>query len=230
MKTKAILIVLILGLFTGNSFAQLGIKAGVNMANELHSFDSEAIAAGFQSDNLTGYHIGLVYQLNPRRTGFGFDVGALLSQKGGTFNMPSSDIIGSVIKGYHEVNFIEMPVNLRFRVRLGGAVGLFATGGVYGAYALKGKTVFESDVATLLHEESFDKMMDRLDYGYSYGGGIEFMRKIQIGVNFSQGLQKRDANKSLVDKITSESGGFVPNLQVQNTSKVFSVSLTYLLW
>ncbi|MDR1585629.1 MAG: hypothetical protein LBS07_05590, partial [Prevotellaceae bacterium] len=49
--------------FTGGVFAQLGIKAGVNMANEIRSLTVEDIEAGFRSENLTGYHIGIVYQV-----------------------------------------------------------------------------------------------------------------------------------------------------------------------
>lgn len=46
--------------------AQLGIRAGVNMANEIQTFDQEGISNAFHNDNLTGYQVGLVYQFNPK--------------------------------------------------------------------------------------------------------------------------------------------------------------------
>ena len=62
----------------------------------------------------------------------------------------------------------------------------------------------------------------------SFGGGIELLEKLQIGANYSQGLQKRDTEQSILDRVTTESGGTAPNLKAKNTNKVFSVTLTYL--
>ena len=228
MKFKITIISVFLIFFSTVSFAQLGIRAGVNMANELQSFNQESIEAAFQSDNLTGYQVGLVYQINPKKTGVGFEVGALLSQKGGVFRFDKNEIVNSLIKGYREINYVEVPLNLRLRVDWGGVVGVYGNAGIYGAYALKGKTVFESDIATLAKEDTFDSFMDRIDYGYSFGGGVELVKKLQIGAYYSQGLMKRDTNKSILDKVNTESGGSVPNLKATNTSKVFTISLTYL--
>lgn len=227
MKNRYFLSAIIL-LFTATGYAQFGIRGGINMANELHSFNHEAISAAFQSDNLTGYQVGLVYEFNPRKSGLGFEIGALLSQKGGVFRMDSTNFAQSLIKGYHEINYVEVPMNVRLRLNFGGVLGVFGTAGIYGAYALRGKTVFESDIATLIHEDSFDSFMNRIDYGYSYGVGVELLRKIQLGLQWSQGLQKRDANKNILDKISTESGGIAPNLTAKSSSNVFTVVLTYL--
>lgn len=228
MKNRYIVTIFIL-LLTTTGYAQLGIRGGINMANEIHTFSREDISAAFSADNLTGYQIGLVYESNPRRSGLGFEIGALLSQKGSVFRMDSSSLVQSLIKGYHEINYIEVPVNIRLRLSFGGIIGVYGTAGIYGAYALKGKSAFESDIVTLIHEESFDSFMNRIDYGYSYGGGVELLKKIQLGFQWSQGLQKIDANRNILDKITNESGNTVPNLTAKTSLKVFSVSLTYLL-
>lgn len=111
------------------------------------------------------------------------------------FSLDSTDVINSFVKGYHEINYVEVPMNLRLRLNFGGVVGIFGTAGIYGAYALNGKTVFESDIPSLLKEDSFDGFMDRIDYGYSFGGGIELIRKLQIGASWSQGLQKKMRTK-----------------------------------
>lgn len=228
MKSKLFITLSIVFFCTSYASAQLGIRAGVNMANEIQTFDYEGISSAFQNENLTGYQVGLVYQLNPTRSGFGFEVGTLLSQKGGVFSLDSTGVVNSLVKGYHEINYVEVPMNLRLRLNFGGVVSVFGTAGVYGAYALKGKTVFESDLPTLIKEDSFDGFMDRIDYGYSFGGGVELIKKLQIGATWSQGLQKRDGNKSIADMLTTESGGMVPNLKPTSKNKAFSVTLTYL--
>lgn len=228
MKLKILISLVVLTISYTTATAQFGIRAGVNMANEIQSFDHDAISAAFQSENLTGYQVGVVYQFNPKKSGLGFEVGALLSQKGGIFQFDSTNVISSLIRGYREINYVEVPMNLRWSWNFGGVVGVFGTGGIYGAYALEGKTVFESDLPTLIKEDSFDSFMDRIDYGYSFGGGIELLEKLQIGANYSQGLQKRDTEQSILDRVTTESGGTAPNLKAKNTNKVFSVTLTYL--
>lgn len=228
MRTKLIITIFFALLSVSFASAQLGIRAGVNMANEIQSFDHEGISAAFQSENLTGYQVGLVYQLNPRNYGLGFEVGALLSQKGGVFSIDSTGVVNSFVKGYREINYVEVPMNLRLKLNFGGVVGVFGTAGVYGAYALKGKTVFESDLPTLIKEDSFESFMDRIDYGYSYGAGVELVRKLQIGAHWSQGLQKRDTNKNILDVIQTESGGIAPNLKATSMLKSFSVTLTYM--
>ena len=69
MKHRYILLLTLVLSVTTTSYAQFGIRGGVNMANEIHSFDNEAIHAAFQGDNLTGYQVGLVYELNKKNNG-----------------------------------------------------------------------------------------------------------------------------------------------------------------
>lgn len=228
-KIKIFILTTFVLVFPISSFGQLGIRAGVNMANEIRSFNNESIVAAFNNDNLTGYNVGLVYQFNPKQTGLGLELGALLSQKGSVFRIDNSKVVNSIIKGYHEINYVDVPLNIRFRLDIGSAISFFASGGAYGSYALNGKTVFESDiVADISKSDSFDDFMSRIDYGYSVGAGIEFIRKIQLSAGWSEGLQKKDATKSLLEQINNETGNSVPNLTSKSNSRVFTVSLTYL--
>ena len=228
MKSKFAISVILVLLLSASANAQLGIRAGVNMANELQSFNNEAISKAFQSSNLTGYKIGLVYEYNPKSTGFGFEAGALFTQAGGTFKMDSSNVVNSLIKGYHEINYLEVPLNLRYRIGIAGIIGIYGTAGIYGGYIFSGKTTFENEISSLAHSDSFNTFMDRIDYGYSYGAGVEILKKLQVGVNWNKGLQKKDTNKSLLDKITTENGNTVPNLEAKTSLNSFTVSLTYL--
>ena len=227
MKTKLILLCIALSTVTF-AHAQVGLRGGVNMANEIRTFNKEELQGAFSSDNLTGYQAGLVLQLNPRKSGLGLELGALLSQKGSMFRFDSTGVVNTFKKAYQEINYIEVPLNLRYRLCL-GALGIYGSAGVYGDYALNGKSVFDSQIVTDLETaKNLDDFMDRFDYGYSLGCGIEIMSTIQIGANWSQGLVKKDANKSFTDMIKTSGGVPLPNLKVSSVSKVFSVSLTYL--
>lgn len=191
-------------------FAQLGIKAGVNMANEIKVFSQHSIADGFSSKNLTGYQIGLTYQTMPKKSGLGCEIGVLLSQKGSTFS--DSTNVNVIKQGYKELNYVEIPFNLRYRISL-GFIGIYGTAGIYGGYALSGKTVDET--ANTTQNESFQTFMSHTDYGYNFGAGLELFRKIQLGATWSNGLKNTESNI----------GSAIPT---KSTNKVFSVTMVYL--
>ena len=211
MKRLFLIIILIACTTDATLFAQLGIRAGINLANEIKSFSNEDISAGFSTENLTGDHIGLVNQAMPQKSGLGGDLGILLSQKGYTYN-DSLSIANAVLQGYKEINYLEVPFNLRYRLKL-AFLGLYGYGGLYTGYALNGKKVDETQNST--EEVSFQNFMNRLDFGYNIGVGVEFFRKIQLGATWSQGLKKIESTNSG----TTEPEGI---------NRVFSVNLTYL--
>jgi hypothetical protein len=226
-KIRNSYLVILLLLISVNTYGRIGIRAGINTSNEFQLSKISTPSDIFKSENLTGYQVGLVYQYNPLKSGFGFDFGALLSQKGGVFHIDNNDPIKSIITGYHEINYVEAPVNFRAKLHIANVLSLYGTAGIYGAYALNEKTVLESDIDTLLKEESFDSFLDRIDYGYSFGGGIEIIKKLQIGISWNQGLQKRDSSKSIMDKVFIDSGSVRPNLE-KNSISSMSITLTYL--
>ena len=182
------------------------------MANEIKSFTQSNIASAFSSNNLTGYQIGLVYQIMPKKSGFGVEVGALLSQKGSSFSDSSS--VADVIKqGYRELSYVEVPLNLRYRLTL-GFIGIYGIAGVYGCYALSGKTVDE--IANVVQNETFQSFMDHVDYGFNLGAGLELFKKVQLGTAWSQGVRNTSFTNTLIP---------IPSFA---TNRVFTINLVYL--
>jgi|ERR1035437_4114966 hypothetical protein len=207
MKRKNFLMLMTLLCSTG-IFAQLGIKAGLNMANEIRSFDQPDVAASFKSSNLTGYQIGLVYQAMPKKSGMGLEIGALLSQKGSSFHFDSINVNNVLRNGYKEINYLEVPLNIRYHLIL-GLVGVYGFGGIYGGCALNGSTVTESTSTT--EKETYKTFADRVDYGYNFGAGVELFRKIQLGATWSNGIKSTTNNSSSFK------------------NKVFTMNLIYML-
>jgi opacity protein-like surface antigen len=209
---KKISSILTLLVFTSAIYAQFGIKFGLNMANEIKSFSPSDIVSGFSSKNLTGYEIGLNYQVMPKKSGLGCEIGALLSQKGSSFNNTVVDST-KIKKGYNELTYIEIPFNIRYRLTL-GFIGVYGIAGIYGAYAISGKTVDET--TNKIQDEIYPSFSDHVDYGYNLGAGLELLKKIQLGLNWSQGLK---------NNLNSISGLPTPST---NSNRVFSVNLVYL--
>ncbi len=204
---KTLFIVLV---FTSTLYAQIGIKAGVNMANQIESLSSQDIADGFNRENLTGYQVGLVFQLNPRKSGIGAEIAVLVSQKGFSFS-DSLSTENSIARGYQELNYLEVPLNLRYKIKL-GFLGVYGYGGVYAGYALNGRNVTETEDTSA--DIGFKDLMDRADYGYNLGLGVEFFSKIQFGLNLSQGLKDSNFTDDSTESTT--------------INRAFSIGLTYL--
>lgn len=212
MRRKQFSVILLLVCSTG-IFAQLGLKVGLNMANELNRFDQQGITNTFSSKNLTGYQIGLLYQAMPKKSGIGCEFGVLLSQKGSSFKDTTST--ATVKSGYKELNYAEVPFNIRYRLSL-GFIGIYAIAGIYGGYALSAKMVDESKDPTVIQNEAFPTFMDHVDYGYNVGAGIELFKKLQIGASWSQGL-KNTANAYIG----------IPT-PISSSNQVFSINLVYI--
>lgn len=212
MKNKNWYFLTVLLICTTGLYAQLGIKAGVNMANEIKIFEPNAITNAFSSKNLTGYQIGLIYQAMPKKSGLGCEFGAVLTQKGSTFS--DSTNTGGITEGYKELNYVEIPFNMRYRLSL-GFIGIYGVAGIYAGYALSGKTVDE--ITQNVQDETFTTFTDHLDYGYNLGAGLELFRKIQLGATWSQGL-----------KNTTQTAIGLP-LPIASSNRVFSINLVYML-
>ena len=212
MKCKLFKSLLVLLFCSTAVFAQLGIKAGVNVADEINSFSQSDIKAGFNSTNLTGYQIGLVYQAMPKKSGLGVEIGALLTQKGSTFS-DSTKIVNVIKQGYKELNYLEVPFNIRYHLVL-GLIGFYGFGGMYAGYALSGNTVDETTNTT--RNTTFNTLKDRMDYGYHFGGGVELFHKIQLGATLSRGL--KNTSTAIVGLPTPSKAA----------NRVYSVNLVYL--
>ncbi len=70
MKKNVILIAVLLMSFT-TAFSQIGVRVGVNMANEIRDFGVDNVKKSFDSKNLTGFQVGLIYQANPSNSCLG---------------------------------------------------------------------------------------------------------------------------------------------------------------
>lgn len=215
MLRKLICIAILFVASSSFGFAQLGIRAGINMANQIKSFRKSDIIAGFRTENLTGYHIGLNYQMFSRKYNIaGSDIGLYLSQKGFAYS-DSTKLIDIVTLGYKEINYLELPINFRYRFTT-KIIGIYGTCGLYGGYVMNGKTVNETENS--IENMSFQSVINRFDYGCSLGGGIEFFRKINLGLSWTQGL------KNMINQIITKSSA-----ESNTDNRVFSVNLTYII-
>lgn len=172
MKKTFIILVSAVLFLSFQAKAQLGVHIGYNFAKV-----SGIESTGFDEKYLANPSAGLFFEK---------DLIPLLNIRLGAAYSP---------KGYHlavddfytksSVNYLEIPVLAK--VKLGP---VYALGGVYGAYALNGKTKNHYEVLGILVDEEKDLDFDneqikRFDYGMKFGLGV------QVGVGplhvFAQG-------------------------------------------
>jgi len=156
----------------------------------------------------------VTYQIFPRKSIMGSDIGLFLSQKGFAYTDSTKIVEDLITLGYNEYNYLEMPINIRYRYAH-KLIGAYASGGVYGAYLLSGKSVNET--TTSVDDMSFKSVLERFDYGYSLNAGIEVLKQVQIGLSWTHGL------KYYISSLYNGETTFE-----NKDNRVFSINLTYL--
>ncbi len=143
---KITLLLALITIISVSSFAQFGIKAGMNFAKMT---DADNSINNFQAGVF--WDKGFIPLLK-------FRIGLDYSPKGGSY-----DVVGVTTTDIN-MNYLELPVLAK--VKLGPVYGL---GGFYGAYAMNGTTTVigvETDV-------NFDNV-SRWDAGMKFGLGAQF--------------------------------------------------------
>lgn len=196
--TKKLLFSLLFVSLTLSVTAQVGIRGGMNVA-------SQRINKNYTNSDMTRFQAGVTYSYLPRKgKGFGLETGLLYTQKG--------SIDKNHLTNKYKLNYIEIPLNLRYLLQL-GPIGIYAHAGLYGGYLTNMKHQTEAGKK----EIELGSFSDRLDFGYNAGAGIELLRKIQLGFNWSAGFKNLSYLYESID----------PSITTCK-NRLFSVTLAYL--
>ena len=173
MKIKLI-ILCVLSFAVVNANAQrLGLKAGVSLAKGKYEYTE----ASFSTENLTGFHAGLIGEV-PLSDNLYLNTGALFSMKGTKIS-----VLGIGVD--FAVNYVEIPLNLAYKYDL-GAVKLFGQAGPYAGVGISAKMKGGGEEETIDFGSDTDQLK-RIDYGINVGAGVE-IRKLIVGANYGMGL------------------------------------------
>ena len=177
---KLLTIVALMVLGATSTFAQLGLRAGVN-------FDNISKKEDVDLDKKTGFHLGAVYNIDLIGA-FSIEPGFYFTQKG--FKLNDDDA---------NMNYLEVPVNVKFKMLDLSALALDAHIGPFAALGLGGKwksDLLKDDVK--MFDDGEDGMgCKRFDFGLQMGVGAVLINKIYAGVNYDMSLTKIDADLGL---------------------------------
>lgn len=165
MKKLLVVSLVVLFAISANAQFKLGVTGGLNVAG--------MTGVGFDK-SLMGFHAGLIadISLGP----IGVQPGLEFSQKGAKASEGDSKLT---------LNYIDVPVNLAYKIGLPGAKILLLAGPNFG-YGLSGTSSFggESNDIKFGSEAGQTK---RMDLGLNLGGGVQFL-KLQGTISYTLGL------------------------------------------
>lgn len=160
------LAVMALAAVPAKSQIKFGIKGGLNVSS-VH-FNKKVIG----KDNVTGFNIGPMMEVVAPIMGVGFDAAILYSQKG--IGLKSGEDIKN--------DYIDVPVNLKWKFGLPLVKG-YLSAGPYVGFRVGGDKFWDipGSIGDQLKAKSFNA-------GVNLGAGVELIRHLQVGFNYTLGL------------------------------------------
>lgn len=172
MKTKklffsALILLLMIG-GTASAQIRIGLKGELGV-NKLSADYKEL----FSTENINGFRVGPTFEIMLPVTDFGIDAAILYSnEKMNIKGFNASNLLDEVSNHY-----LDVPVNLKYKVGLFSPVKLFAAAGPYASIRLAGDEFKYNEIKDKVEAKSFQA-------GINLGVGAEVLRKVQVGVNY----------------------------------------------
>lgn len=177
-------------------FAQsvnFGIKAGLNLSNQ-----SVNPPNPWSTKNLTGFHAGIIADISLKS--FSIQPGLFFTTKGEVTPQNLKFNTGQDAGTYNAkevLNYIELPVNLLYKIKAAPTVKIYIGGGPYLAYGISGHGTQAGAMPS--YPIHFDNTgYKNPDYGANFVAGAELFRKILVDANYGLGL----GNLSRMDGLT----------------------------
>ena len=192
-KSFFLLAAFVCAAFLPASFAQIGIKAGVNLASTSQN-ESDGDYSDYTNNSVVGFVGGLTFDLGLSDF-FTIQPEILFIQKGGKSTYKLDD--NNKVENRYYYNNIDIPVlaKLKFGNEDGG-LGFYFLAGPYIGLALGGKVATTTTLLGNSTDREDDFVFDnssagerakRLDYGVSFGGGVK-ISSIILDLRYNVGL------------------------------------------
>jgi opacity protein-like surface antigen len=179
---KILLVSLVMLLTVSVAFSQFGIKAGVNLGTAGGA--DKAINPAFFDHSLNGLpnvepkaNIGLTGGISYRIgliLGLAIQPEVLYTQKGTIYEMTLPAAFGGGTgKGTFNLNYIDIPVLVKFSLPIIPVVSPYIEGGIAYSILLSAKLKGETPAGS--NETDIKDMMTKNDFSLMFGVGIEFL-------------------------------------------------------
>ena len=190
-KTMLILYTLFIGVtvMAQNDKVKLGIKAGLNISSL--TFDESELS----SSSKTGFTAGVMVEI-PLAKNFSLQPELLYSQQGTKTAFFDQDVTNSNFKGRIELNYLNIPLMLKYYV----IKGLSIQAGPQIGLLLKANSKYQDNFLGYENQESFNlkKYSNGIDTSINFGLGYQFKEKFytdfRYNISYSNVFKDSDAN------------------------------------
>lgn len=194
-KIFVTLVIALVGMGVANAQFRFGIKAGLNVDN-LHF--NETI---LDKDNGLGWTAGLMTEFQVPVIGLCFDLSLMYTHM-------NSDLISDAGEYIKNKNFIEIPLNLKYKFKIPMVANVFSP------YIFTGPAfAFKLDKNTI---DAFKTKTCQM--AWNVGLGFELIRHLQIGASYGFGM-----NNILADKVVG-----VNNTELKVKNNYWTITAAYL--
>ena len=179
MFKKVFLTVSVVILMAGYAQAQInfGVRAGLNLTNIKYSGEGSESA-----DMKPGFQVGVVGEINIPGL-IAIQPGIIFAQQGCKFDEWTTAL-----------NYIQIPVNVIYKVGLGPAHLLLQAGPYFG-YGISAKSKYDGNSEKLKFGSGDDADIKAIDFGLGVGAGVQ-LGSIQAGIGYNFGLANLDPEGS----------------------------------
>lgn len=190
-----------------NQKVKIGVKAGLNISSL--AFDENEM----NSSSRTGFTAGVMVEI-PLAKNFSLQPELLYSQQGGKTSFFDSEVTNSNYKGTLELNYLNIPLMLKYYV----VKGLSVQAGPQIGILLKANNKYEDNFLGYENHESFNlkDYSTGIDTSVNFGLGYQFKDKfytdLRYNISYSNVFKDGDAN-------------YFINQDMKN--RVFQISLGY---
>ena len=199
---------------------KFGIKGGLNITQP--SLSTDAI----KEDNQTGFFAGVMAEYTIPILGLGVDGAILYNNKslkiGNVYETAKLDAQGGSTDGLESsfketIQYIDVPINLKYTIGLGSNLGVFATTGPQFSFNIGGMNVFKNSYA-----------LKKSEFSWNVGAGVKLLKHIQVAYNYNIALGKTaDVREAGALKTVTDAGTDYITGKLKNNTHQISVAFIF---
>jgi hypothetical protein len=176
-KFMRFMLLLSIGFLSFEGYSQFTtLRGGLNFS-EIRMKYTDNPEQNESSNFKPGFHFGVTFDI-PFTSYLGLETGILLNTKGGSYKGTWDS---------YKLNFVytEIPLSLKAKFKLGDKTRLYTSAGGYFGVRVLGFSRYKFDGESSYELMDFNHKV--LDYGATFGTGLEFER-LAVGVSYDMGL------------------------------------------
>jgi len=200
---------------------KFGVKGGLNLVNA----DFSGLKDNFKTDNMSGFFIGPMIDVNIPIVGLGIDGAIVYNEKGTKItNTITNEDVTNKRKSF------DIPVNLKYSIGLGSMASVFVAAGPNFSFDINSDNLATdlTSIATQAISGTTPTIDNKkAEVSLNIGGGVKLLSHLQIGLNYNLPLTD-SAKENFASGDLGELAGVISGSSFKSKTKMWQVSVAYI--